>query len=184
MSNFGGGNGTIYINEIEKLKETEYYLRKKRSKEPKKNLDLNNLKYQSITSDLGYKIDIPLHFEKKETINDKCFDTIFFEKDKEYDLYNIKTQGFFIEIPGECMNLISIESILKHMANIEEIKEYENNNVSGKLVKTKPSNGIKDYILITKVERGIYELKISIDEFLKEDYEKVALNIINSFTKI
>ena len=65
LSNFEGGNGTIYINEIEKLKETEYYLRKKRSKEHKKNLDLNNLKYQSITSDLGYTIDIPLHFEKK-----------------------------------------------------------------------------------------------------------------------
>ncbi|EPZ59221.1 hypothetical protein H477_1975 [[Clostridium] sordellii ATCC 9714] len=79
--------------------------------------------------------------------------------------------------------MISIESILKHMTNIEETIDYENENVSGKLVKTKPSNGIKDYILITKVERGIYELKVSVDEFLKEDYEKVALNIINSFKK-
>lgn len=184
MSNIENMNGTVYINEIQKLKETEYYLRKKRSEEPKKNLDLNNFKYQTITSDLGYKIDIPLHFEKKETVNDKCFDTIFLEKDKEYNLYNIKTQGFFIEIPGECMNLISIESILKHMTNIEETIDYENENVSGKLVKTKPSNGIKDYILITKVERGIYELKVSVDEFLKEDYEKIALNIINSFKKI
>ncbi|EPZ59220.1 hypothetical protein H477_1974 [[Clostridium] sordellii ATCC 9714] len=57
MSNIENINGTVYINEIQKLKETEYYLRKKRSEEHKKNLDLNNFKYQTITSDLGYKID-------------------------------------------------------------------------------------------------------------------------------
>lgn len=165
----------------EGFKKSSYYLRKIRNEQNKYNKNTNDFKYDTIKSNLGYEVEIPSHFKKLETINDKCFDTITMEKDEDFELYNIKTQGFLIEIPNECINLISIDSIVNQILNVDEIMEYENEKTSGKIVKTKAIDGIVSYTLITVGKKGIYELKINVDEFLEKQYKNVIDKIFNSF---
>lgn len=171
-----------FLNSVESgEKRALYYLRKIRNKQ---NIDSKRKKeysYKIIQSNLGYKVYIPDSFKFLDTINDKCFDTITIGKDDNFDLYNLKTQGFLIEIPNDCLELISIDSIINHMPNISEVMDYESENTIGKIVKTKPIYGIVSYTLITKGYKGIYQFKISVDEFLENEYVNVIYKILNSF---
>lgn len=167
--------------ELEQLKKTEYYLRKIRKEQMNFQKNVNDFKYKTLKSNLGYSIDIPIHFETIDTINDKCFGTITIEKEEDFELYNIKTQGFLIEIPNGCIELISIDSILKQLLNIESISEYKSENTEGKIVKTRAVEGVINYILLTTGKRGIYQLKLSVDEFLENNYKDVINNIFSSF---
>lgn len=181
MSDYEKNIDFLDSKELEQFKKTGYYLRKIRKEQMNYKKDTNDFKYKTIESNLGYSIDIPTHFQVIDTIEDKCFDTITIEKDEDFELYNIKTQGFLIEIPSECIELISIDSILKHMINIENIIDYKSENVIGKLIKTRATDGIINYILLTTGKYGIYELKISVDEFLKNEYKNVIDEIYSSF---
>lgn len=158
-----------------------YYLRKIRNKQNIDNKKEKNYSCKTIQSNLGYKVDIPNSFEFLDTINDKYFDTITIEKDENFDLYNLKTQGFLLEIPKGCLELISIDSIIDNMKNVKEVMNYESTNIIGKIVKTKHIYGIVSYILITKGEKGIYQFKISVDEFLENEYINVIHKILDSF---
>lgn len=162
-------------------KKALYYLRKIRNKENIDNKREKNYSYKTIQSNLGYKVAIPDSFKFLDTINDKYFDTITIEKDDDFDLYNLKTQGFLIEIPNDCLDLISIDSIINHMQNINEVMNYESENTIGKIVKTKHIYGIVSYTLITKGYKGIYQFKMSVDEFLENEYTNVIHKILNSF---
>ncbi len=165
----------------EGFKKSSYYLRKIRNEQNNFIKNTNDFKYDIIKSNLGYEVEIPNHFKKIDTINDKCFDTITLEKDENFELYNIKTQGFLIDIPSECVDLISIDSIINHIFNIDEIIEYENEKISGKIVKTRALDGIISYTLMTVGKNGIYEFKINVDEFLEKQYKNVIDKIFNSF---
>ena len=65
--------------------------------------------------------------------------------------------------------------------NIDEIIEYENEKISGKIVKTRALDGIISYTLMTVGKNGIYEFKINVDEFLEEQYKNVIDKMFNSF---
>lgn len=161
----------------EGFKKSLYYLRKIRKEEHECKKLVKNLTYDKIKSKLGYLVEIPTHFIKLNTIDDKCFDTITMEKYEDFDFYNIKTHGFLIEIPDGCIDLVSVDSVIKNMANIDEIRNYKN----GKIVVSKSIQGTINYTLITSGNKGIYEFKIDVDEFLVDEYRDVIDSIFDSF---
>ncbi len=176
------GAKKYFLNSLESgEKMSLYYLRKIRNKQNRGNKKQKNYFYKTIKSNLGYKVDIPNSFEFLDTINDKYFDTITIEKDENFDFYNLKTQGFLLEIPKGCLELISVDSIIDNMKNVKEVINYEGSNVIGKIVKTKHIYGIVNYIKIIKGKKGIYQFKISVDEFLENEYKNVIHKILNSF---
>lgn len=161
----------------EGFKKSLYYLRKIRKEEHECKKLVKNLTYDKIKSKLGYVVEIPTHFTKLNTIDDKCFDTITMEKDEDFDFYNIKTHGFLIEIPDGCIDLVSVDSVIKNMSNIDEIRNYKN----GKIIVSKSIQGTINYTLITSGNKGIYEFKIDVDEFLVDEYRDVIDSIFDSF---
>lgn len=161
-------------------KRALYYLRKIKNMQDIPNCNLNKLQYTTEKSKLGYEVEIPTKWLKVKSIDDRCFDTITFEKYDEY-IINIKTQGFLIEIPDGCIDLISIDGVISHIANIDRIEEYRNDYCEGKIVKSEGIDGTINYTLMTVGKRGIYEFKISIDQFLDESYREVKDYIFNSF---
>ncbi|WGX74537.1 hypothetical protein QJS64_09965 [Paraclostridium bifermentans] len=165
----------------EGFKKSLYYLRKIRKEEHECKKLVKNLTYDKIKSKLGYVVEIPTHFTKLNTIDDKCFDTITMEKDEDFDFYNIKTHGFLIEIPDGCIDLVSVDSVIKNMSNIDEVRNYKNEKISGKIIVSKSIQGTINYTLITSVNKGIYEFKIDVDEFLVDEYRDVIDSIFDSF---
>jgi hypothetical protein len=165
----------------EGLKKSLYYLRKIRNEQSKFIANTSDFEYETLKSNLGYEVDIPNHFKKLDTINDKCFDTITIEKNDDFELYNIKTQCFLIEIPNGCIDLISIENIISHISNIDNIIDFENEKTKGKIIKTKAVEGSISYTLLSLGKLGIYEFKIIVDEFLEPYYKNVIDKIFNSF---
>lgn len=165
----------------EGFKKSLYYLRKIRKEEQECEKVVKNLTYDKIKSKLGYGVEIPTHFEKLNTIDDKCFDTITIEKDEDFGFYNIKTHGFLIEIPDGCIDLVSIDSVIKNMSNIDEVRNYKNEKISGKIIVSKSIQGTINYTLITSGNKGIYEFKIDVDEFLVDEYRGVIDYIFDSF---
>lgn len=161
----------------EGFKKSLYYLRKIRKEEHECKKLVKNLTYDKIKSKLGYVVEIPTHFIKLNTIDDKCFDTITMEKDEDFDFYNIKTHGFLIEIPDGCIDLVSVDSVIKNMSNIDEIRNYKN----GKIIVSKSIQGTINYTLITSGNKGIYEFKIDVDEFLVDEYRDIIESIFDSF---
>ncbi|MGL5751527.1 MAG: hypothetical protein ACRCXT_13425, partial [Paraclostridium sp.] len=134
-------------------------------------------------SNLGYEVEIPRNWMRMSSIDDKCFDTITRDKFNDY-IYNAKTQGFLIEIPEGCIDLISIDSVISHMGNLSDIKDYKNSFCEGKLIKTEGIDGTINYTLITTGKKGIYQFNILIDQFLEKEYEEVKNHILNSFKVI
>ena len=165
----------------EGFKKSLYYLRKIRNEEDGCEKMVKNLTYEKIKSKLGYIVKIPSNFKKLNTIDDKYFDTITVEKDDDFDFYNIKTHGFLIEIPDGCVDLVSVDSVVKNMSNIDEVRNYKNEKISGKIVVSKSIEGTINYTLITSGTKGIYEFKIDVDEFLANGYKDVIDYIFNSF---
>jgi hypothetical protein len=165
----------------EGFKKSLYYLRKIRKEEHDNKKLTDNFNYKNIESKLGYGVDIPSHFIQLNTIDDKCFDTITMEKDENFNFYNIKTHGFLIEIPDGCVELVSIESVIKNMANIDKVLDYKNKYISGKIIISKSVQGTINYTLITAGKLGIYEFKIDVDEFLVDVYKDVIDKIFDSF---
>ena len=161
-------------------KRALYYLRKIKNMQaiPKHNLD--KLQYTTEKSKLGYEVEIPTKWLKAKSIDDRCFDTITFEKYDDH-IINIKTQGFLIEIPDGCIDLISIDGVISHIGNIDRVEEYKNEYCEGKIVKSEEIDGTISYTLMTIGKKGIYEFKISIDQFLDESYREVKDYIFNSF---
>lgn len=165
----------------EGFKKSLYYLRKIRKEEYNNKKLINEFKYKRVKSRLGYTVDIPSHFIILNTIDDRCFDTITIEKDEDFNFYNIKTHGFFIEIPNGCIDLVSIESVIKNMSNIDKVIDYKNDKVNGKIIISKSIQGTINYTLITSGKLGIYEFKIDVDEFLEDGYKDVIDKIFASF---
>lgn len=165
----------------EGFKKSLYYLRKIRKEEHEYKKLVKNLTYDKIKSKLGYVVEIPTHFTKLNTIDDKCFDTITMEKNEDFDFYNIKTHGFLIEIPDGCIDLVSVDSVIKNMSNIDEVRNYKNEKINGKIIVSKSIQGTINYTLITSGNKGIYEFKIDVDEFLVDEYRDVIDSIFDSF---
>lgn len=163
------------------VKKSIYYLRKIRNEENKHKSFLQNLTYEDIKSKLGYGVKIPSHFKNLSTIDDKCFDTITIEKEEDFEFFNIKTTGFLIEIPKGCIDLVSVNSIIKNMTNLEEVRNYQNENINGKIIIKRSNQGVINYTLITTGCNGIYEFKIDVDEFLIDEYKEMIKYIFNSF---
>lgn len=173
---------TYFLKAYEEgFKKSLYYLRKIRKEEYNNKKLINEFKYKRVKSRLGYTVDIPSHFIQLNTIDDRCFDTITIEKDEDFNFYNIKTHGFFIEIPNGCIDLVSIESVIKNMSNIDKVIDYKNDKVNGKIIISKSIQGTINYNLITSGKLGIYEFKIDVDEFLEAEYKDVIDKIFDSF---
>lgn len=171
-----------FLKSYEKgIKKSAYYLRKIRHEEGSYKRLNKNLSFEKIKSNLGFEVEIPTHFEKLSTIDDKCFDIITVEKEENFEFFNIKTTGFLIEIPKDCVDLVSINSIIKNMTNIDEIRNYENKNIKGKLIISRSNQGVINYTLMTNGCNGIYEFKIEVDEFLADEYKDIIRYIFNSF---
>lgn len=173
---------TYFLKAYEEgFKKSLYYLRKIRKEEYNNKKLINEFKYKRVKSRLGYTVHIPSHFIQLNTIDDRCFDTITIEKDEDFNFYNIKTHGFFIEIPNGCIDLVSIESVIKNMSNIDKVIDYKNDKVNGKIIISKSIQGTINYNLITSGKLGIYEFKIDVDEFLEAEYKDVIDKIFDSF---
>lgn len=161
-------------------KRALYYLRKIKHTEGAYKQNLEKLQYSTQKSKLGYEVNLPDCWKKIKSIDDKCFDTITLEISDEY-IYNIRTQGFLIEIPNGCIDLISMDGLISHIGNIDKVEEYKNDFCEGKLIKSEGIDGTINYTLITIGKRGIYEFKISVDQFLDESYKDIKDYIFNSF---
>lgn len=161
-------------------KRALYYLRKIKNIQNTYENNLDEIKYTTEKSKLGYEVEIPSNWRKTESIDDKYFDTITIQSSDKY-VYDIKTQGFLIEIPNGCIELISIDEVISNIGNIECVEEYSSEFCDGKLIKSEGIDGTINYTLMTTGKRGIYEFKVIIDQFLDEKYNDVKKHIFNSF---
>lgn len=162
------------------FKKSGALLREIRYEEKNINEDTNNIEYETIISNLGYKIDMPKNWIKLESKNNHCFDTIAIDMVDGDVIFNIKMQVFLIEIPDNMSFCVDLNRVASNMGCIESV-EFNNKNCDGRLICGEGLDGTCNYLFISKGRKGIYEVKIIVDKYLDSIYEEVIDHIIYSF---
>ena len=161
-------------------KKSGALLREMRHEENKNFDKIVDTEYETIISDLGYKIDMPKNWVKLESKNKHCFDTIAIDVVDGDVIFNIKMQVFLIEIPENMSFCVDLDRVANNMGCIESVS-FNNGNCNGKLICGEGLDGTCNYLFISKGMRGVYDVRVIVDKYLDPIYEEVIDHIIYSF---
>ena len=161
-------------------KKSGALLREMRHEENENFDKIVDTEYETIISDLGYKIDMPKNWVKLESKNKHCFDTIAIDVVDGDVIFNIKMQVFLIEIPKNMSFCVDLDRVANNMGCIESVS-FNNGNCNGKLICGEGLDGTCNYLFISKGMRGVYDVRVIVDKYLDPIYEEVIDHIIYSF---
>lgn len=175
-------NAKKYLLESYKhgFKKAGLLLREMRYKEQVKLSKKVDTKFKTKSSNLGFKIDMPVDWIELDSKNKACFDAIAIDNFNGDVIFNIKMQVFLIEIPDNMTSCVSLDRVASNMGCIESVN-FNNGNCEGKLICGEGIDGTCNYIFISKGRRGVYDVRVIVDKYLEPIYEEIIDHIIYSF---